>query len=87
MFVEVVLIRLTKEIRTSELGTMFLQVSVVAVNQLNKYEVLIAGAKVHFFFLLLFLHFYFGLIEGFEPKTCNVKVKERKEEERKKNFR
>ena len=40
MFVEVVLIRLTKEIRTSELGTMFLQVSVVAVNQLNVREVI-----------------------------------------------
>jgi len=26
-------------------------------------------------FLTLFF-FYFGLIEGFEPKTCNVKVKE-----------
>ena len=27
--------------------------------------------------------FYFGLIEGFEPKTCDVKVKkERRKEER-----
>ena len=25
-------------------------------------------------------HFYFGLIEGFEPKTCNVKVKVKEEE-------
>ena len=24
--------------------------------------------------------FYFGLIEGFEPKTCDVKVKEEEEE-------
>ena len=28
------------------------------------------------------IYFYFGLIEGFEPKTCDVKVKERKEEEK-----
>ena len=30
-------------------------------------------------------YFYFGLIEGFEPKTCDVKVKKKKR--RKKNFR
>ena len=36
---------------------------------INKYEVLIAGAEVHF---------YFGLIDKGEPKSCNVKVKKEK---------
>ena len=36
MFFELVLTPLTKEIKTSELRTILLQVSVVAINQLNK---------------------------------------------------
>ena len=28
----------------------------------------------------LSIFFYFGLIEGFEPKTCNVKVKKERKE-------
>ena len=39
--------------------------------------VLIFFRKCDIFIKMKFDFFYFGLIEGFEPKTCDVKVKER----------
>ena len=44
--------------------------------------VLIFFRKCDIFIKMKFDFFYFGLIEGFEPKTCDVKVKKKKKEKK-----